>query len=60
MAKKKLPYTLERYYEQKPAALREAARLRKTGKYNAKVLLNLRRDRPYKWALWTQRKSDRP
>ncbi len=53
----KLPYKKERYYITKQPALREAARLRKTGVYNAKVLPNLSLDKHFRWVLWTQRKS---
>jgi len=54
---KKLPYTKHAYYTTKPAALKEAARMRKTGRYNAKVLPNLSLDKHFRWVLWTQRKE---
>jgi len=56
----KLPYKKERYYTTKQPALKEAARLRKTRKYNAKVLPNTSLDKHFRWVLWTQRKSDKP
>jgi len=52
-------YSRERYYSDRKEALREAKRLRKTGKYNAKVLRTTVPSRP-PWTLWTQRTSDRP
>jgi len=52
----KLPYKKEAYYTTKAPALKEAARLRKTGRYNAKVLPNTSLDRHFRWVLWTQRK----
>jgi len=51
-----LPYTKERYYVSREAALKEARRLRKTGAYNAKVLRNTSLDEHFRWILWTQRK----
>ena len=54
---KKLPYTKHAYYTTKPAALKEAARMRKTGGYNAKVLANISMDKHFRWVLWTQRKE---
>jgi len=56
----KYAYIKERYYTQKSAATKEAARLRKTGHYNAKVLKNTSMDKHFRWVLWTQRKSDKP
>ena len=53
----KLPYTKHAYYTTKPAALKEAARMRKTGGYNAKVLANTSMDKHFRWVLWTQRKN---
>ena len=52
----KLPYVKVAYYATKPPALKEAARLRKTGHYNAKVLSNTSLDKHFRWVLWTQRK----
>ncbi len=53
----KLAYIKERYYTNKVPALKEAARLRKTGRYNAKVLVNMSLDKHFRWVLWTQRKE---
>ena len=52
----KLPYTKTTYYATKTPALKEAARLRKTGVYNAKVLRNTSLDRHFRWVLWSQRR----
>ena len=52
-------YSRERFYKNRAEALREAKRLRKTGRYNAKVLkTNIPNHLP--WTLWTQRISNRP
>jgi len=51
----KLPYVKTAYYVGKRAALTEAARLRKTGGYNAKVLPNTSLDKHFRWVLWSQR-----
>lgn len=60
MAKRKLPYTRGRYSDSKSSLLKEAKRLRATGRYNAKVLKSRKPYDSYKWTMWTQRISDKP
>jgi len=53
-------YVKAAYYQTKAVALKEAARLRKTKRYNSKVLANTSADKHYRWVLWTQLISNRP
>lgn len=57
---RKLSYARERYSDNKKVLLKEAERLRKTGKYNARVRKSKKPYDSYKWTLWIQRISDRP
>lgn len=52
-------YTSEGMYKTRAAALKEAARLRKTGRYNAKVKGNTNRGTYliWPWVVWAQRKD---
>ena len=55
--KDRLPYLKIRFGNDKDKAwlLKEAKRLRETGRVNAKVLRSRKPYDKYKWTLWTQR-----
>ena len=49
-------YVREAFYRNRADALKEAKRLRETGRYNARVLRTTPGLKRYSWTLWTQNK----